>query len=104
MRAMSSASVTHLNLWKQNLGSVPESVCNTTDLETLVLADNALTNVPSSIGNLKKLRMLDLGHNLLDEVPAALGDLDNLSDFLYLHDNRSATCGSCASFIYDTTN
>src|ERR1700690_2453269 len=53
----------HLNLWKHGLGSVPESVWDETELETLVLADNGLYKVSERIGALKKLRMLDLGHN-----------------------------------------
>ena len=43
----------HLNLWKQRLGRVPESVWKQVDLETLVLADNDLTEVPAKIGDLK---------------------------------------------------
>jgi Leucine-rich repeat (LRR) protein len=82
------SSSAHLNLWKQQLGTVPESVWERTDLETLVLADTGLAEVSSRIGGLKKLRMLDLGHNQLTRIPDAIGDLDALTDFLYLHDNR----------------
>jgi Leucine-rich repeat (LRR) protein len=78
----------HLNLWKQQLGAVPESVWERTDLVTLVLADNGLIEVSSQIGRLDKLRMLDLGHNQLTRVPDTVGDLHALTDFLYLHDNR----------------
>ena len=46
----------HLNLWKQRLGRVPESVWEQT-------ADNDLSEVSGQIGLLKRLRMLDLGHN-----------------------------------------
>ena len=78
----------HLNLWKKQLGRVPDSVWEQTNLETLVLADNGLREVPEQIGRLARLRMLDLGHNELTSVPDGLGDLDGLTDFLYLHDNR----------------
>src|SRR5260370_32555232 len=78
----------HLNLWKHHLGQVPESVWDDSDVETLVLADNDLHEVSASIGRLKRLRMLDLGHNSLRSVPDSLGEIENLSDFLYLHDNR----------------
>ena len=81
----------HLNLWKQRLGRVPESVWDQAGLETLVLADNDLTEISGQIGRLRRLRMLDLGHNQLTAVPDSLGDLDGLSDFLYLHDNRLAS-------------
>jgi Leucine-rich repeat (LRR) protein len=85
---MAAGCLAHLNLWKKQLGRVPDSVWEHTNLETLVLADNGLTGVSERIGGLKRLRMLDLGHNKLAEVPAALGDLECLTDFLYLHDNR----------------
>ena len=53
---MPDLSVLHLNLWKQRLGRVPESVWEQT-------ADNDLSEVSGQIGLLKRLRMLDLGHN-----------------------------------------
>jgi Leucine-rich repeat (LRR) protein len=81
-------SAFHLNLWKQRLGCVPECVWERTDLETPVLADNDLLEISEHIGRLKNLRMLDLGHNRLTHVPDALADLDELTDFLYLHDNQ----------------
>lgn len=87
-------SSSHLNLWKKQLGQVPDAVWEQTQLETLVLAENELTNVSEHVGRLKKLRMLDLGHNLLTWLPDSLGDLDGLTDFLYLHDNRLASLPS----------
>lgn len=84
-----------LNLWKKQLGRVPESVWEQTDLETLVLAENDLSEVSGQIGRLKRLRMLDLGHNQLTCVPDALADLDGLTDLLYLHDNRLTSLPSC---------
>jgi Leucine-rich repeat (LRR) protein len=80
--------MTDLNLWKQQLGRVPEYVWERADLETLILADNGLWDLPAQIGRLRRLRMLDVGHNQLTAVPEELGDLEGLSDFLYLHDNR----------------
>ena len=77
-----------LNPWKQHLARVPESIWERTDLETLVLAENALTEISGRIGKLKKLRALDLGHNRLTSVPHERGDLGGLADFLYLHDNQ----------------
>jgi Leucine-rich repeat (LRR) protein len=85
---MTHASARHLNLWKQQLGRVPDYVWEQTDLETLVLANNGLSELAEHVRGLKKLRMLDLGHNQLTNVPEALGRLEGLTDFLYLHDNR----------------
>jgi Leucine-rich repeat (LRR) protein len=84
-------AVSHLNLWKQQLGRVPDTVWDQIDLETLVLADNRLTEVSVRIGALKKLRMVDLGHNQLTHLPDTIGDLDRLTDFLYVHGNRLAS-------------
>jgi Leucine-rich repeat (LRR) protein len=81
-------STSNLNLWKKQLGHVPDSVWQQTEIETLVLADNQLSELSSQIGRLKKLRMLDLGHNQITRLPDEIGDLSNLTDFLYLHDNR----------------
>jgi Leucine-rich repeat (LRR) protein len=91
---MPDQSMAHLNLWKQRLGRVPESIWEQTGLETLVLADNDLREISARIGGLKRLRMLDLGHNQLTALPDSLGDLDGLTDFLYLHDNRLASLPS----------
>jgi Leucine-rich repeat (LRR) protein len=80
-----------INLWKKNLGHVPDEVWLETAAEVLVLADNALTKVSPEIRALRALRTLDLGHNQIAELPEAIGDLTALSDFLYLHDNRLAS-------------
>lgn len=82
------SAATRLNLWKQHLGVVPDTVWEQTALETLILADNDLVEISPRIAALSRLQTLDLGHNLLSAVPDALGDLDQLSAFLYLHDNQ----------------
>lgn len=64
MTSETAASV-HLNLWKKQLGAVPESVWDRHELESLVLADNGLVEISERVGELKRLRMLDLGHNAL---------------------------------------
>ena len=80
---MPPSSRPHLNLWKQQLGVVPETVWERVELETLVLADNGLTSISDGLAKLKRLRMLDLGHNALASLPEAIGELDGLTDFLY---------------------
>src|ERR1700730_8356904 len=52
-----------LNLWKKDLGRVPDFVWQRTELEALILADNGLTEISEQLGRLSRLRMLDLGHN-----------------------------------------
>ena len=94
---MATPAGVHINLWKKQLGSVPDSVWEREDAETLVLADNGLREVSEKIGRLKKLRMLDLGHNKLKNVPEARGDLAGLTDFLYLHGNELSALPSSLS-------
>jgi Leucine-rich repeat (LRR) protein len=52
-----------LNLWKKNLGTIPDEIWNSSDISVLILADNALSVVSPRIGELRHLRTLDLGHN-----------------------------------------
>jgi hypothetical protein len=47
---MSHGSVLQLNLWKQRLGRVLDSVWEQTELLTPVLADNALQEVSELVG------------------------------------------------------
>ena len=69
---------THLNLWKKQLGTVPEWVWERTEIESLVLADNGLSEISEGVGELTRLRMLDLGHNQLTRLPETLGALEEL--------------------------
>jgi Leucine-rich repeat (LRR) protein len=77
-----------LNLWRQNLGAVPDEIWNDPEITVLILADNDLRAISSRIGELQHLRTLDLGHNQLVELPVELGNLTAITDFLYLHDNQ----------------
>src|SRR6516162_4330932 len=54
----------------------------------------AVRRLAYALCKLKHLRTLDLGHNQLASLPQNLGDLTELSDFLYLHDNRLTTVPS----------
>ncbi|MFJ9871308.1 hypothetical protein [Streptomyces sp. NPDC101165] len=66
-----------LTLWRQQMGKVPASVWQRTELQVLILADNGLTHLPTEIGELQQLTTLDLGHNHLRSVPGELGALTN---------------------------
>jgi hypothetical protein len=48
-------SSSELSLWKKQLGRVPDSVWEQTQLESLVLAENGLSEVSEQIGRLKRL-------------------------------------------------
>jgi Leucine-rich repeat (LRR) protein len=79
---MPSSSSSNLNLWRKQLGHIPDSVWQQSELETLILADNNLSELSGKIGHLKMLRMLDLGHNELTQLPDEIGGLPNLTNFL----------------------
>src|SRR5947209_4521285 len=86
-RTLSAKNPKDVNLWKQQLGTVPDELWDNLGMETLILADNALTTISPKIARLKNLRTLDLGHNKLSSLPESIGEVNGLRDFLYLHDN-----------------
>ena len=101
-----------LSLRGCDLTTIPDTLWELSELQTLIVGENPLnslsgrigelkhlkqlyiyntelTALPDSIGSLTDLRILDLGHNKLTTVPESLGNLVSLS-FLYLHDNKLA--------------
>jgi hypothetical protein len=74
----------------KNLTTLPKSIGNLTNLETLDLADNKLTALPDSIGNLTNLKILKLDMNDLKSLPESIGNLTNLKILnLYMNDLKS---------------
>ena len=70
--------VVELNLSKQSLTSLPNTIGNLLYLEKLFLQDNKLSSLPTTIGNLIKLKVLDLDYNQLPSLPESLGNLTDL--------------------------
>src|SRR5947209_13047029 len=79
-----------VSFYNAGLEDVPEWVWDATELRVLNLSVNHLTRVSERLGDLRHLHTLDLGHNWLTELPARLGQLTELSEYLYVHDNRLA--------------
>ncbi|CAM9780683.1 unnamed protein product [Pylaiella littoralis] len=75
---LSATPLKHLNLGRNQLGSLPPELGKVGTLETLWVDDNAITNFPQSVLQLKRLQELRLSGNRISEVPediAALSDL-----------------------------
>ena len=58
-----SLDITALDLQGQNLSTLPEIVCQQTQLKVLMLNHNKLTTLPESISKLTNLQTLDLRDN-----------------------------------------
>ena len=70
-------------------GTIPETLGNLSNLESLSLASNGLTGtIPEALGQLNNLKSLDLASNgLTGTIPEALGQLNNL-ELLNLSQNE----------------
>ena len=68
-------------------GTVPDGICQLTQLTTLSLSHNKLTILPDGICRLTNLTILDLSHNKLTILPDGLCELMQLTE-LYLHNNQ----------------
>eukprot|EP00948_MAST-09A_sp_MAST-9A-sp1_P003474 g3474.t1 len=64
-----------LNLLKNKLVDLPDSICNLKDLVILEISNNRLRNLPERIGNLQKLPRLTVESNELCELPDSLCEL-----------------------------
>ena len=78
-----------MNLWKQQLGTLPASLLDNTALETLILADNSLDRAA------RRHRRADQPAHARSrsqpargDLPESLGQLAGLTDYSYLHDNQ----------------
>ena len=82
--------LTGLDLSKQGLISLPESIGQLTSLTSLNLDGNPLASLPESIGQLTKLTELNLCNNQLASLPESIGQLTKLTK-LILNNNNLAT-------------
>jgi hypothetical protein len=76
-----------LNLLENKLSNLPESIGKLVHLTTLHLADNELQSLPESFGNMVNLRHLYIVKNQLQNLPDSIGNLVGLR-FLYLSKNE----------------
>jgi Leucine-rich repeat (LRR) protein len=78
---------TKLDLSRQVLTELPDSIGELDSLLELDLSNNQLTRLPDSIGNLHRLTQLYLRSNNLTELPETIGKLIKLK-VLNIHENR----------------
>ena len=76
-----------LNLFRNQLISLPDSIGNLRDLRHLSLPCNQLRTIPSSLGNLEHLEVLNLSYNQLSTLPDSIGNLGQL-EALNLSNNQ----------------
>ncbi|MFX1294329.1 MAG: leucine-rich repeat domain-containing protein [Promethearchaeota archaeon] len=70
----------HLDLFHNQLRTLPESFKLLRNLKELHLGRNYFNNFPNPLTNLKKLELLLLDNNQLQSVPLTLGNLINLKE------------------------
>ncbi|XP_058212378.1 probable LRR receptor-like serine/threonine-protein kinase At3g47570 isoform X2 [Rhododendron vialii] len=87
---LSVSSVSYLSLGLNQLyGSIPSTIGNLVNLQTLALKNNLFTGpIPNSIGYLRKLQGLDFSNNnITGKIPDSIGNLSLLIN-LNLQQNR----------------
>jgi len=83
-------------------GTIPSSIGNLTNLETLELSFNKINGeLPTTIGNLKTLKVLALnGNNLSGAIPTSLGNLTQLKQF---HVSSNKLTGAIPASVQNLT-
>ena len=72
----------NLDLSKQGLETLPESIGQLTQLTTLLLSQNELTSLPESFGQLTQLRRLYISQNQLTSLPESIVHLTQLQGLI----------------------
>ena len=99
-----NSRVSRLNALRNSLdGSIPNTLGNLTNLESITLSDNNLSGaIPAELGNLTNLESITLSdNNLSGAIPAELGNLTNLTN-LWLGGN--ALSGQIPAQLGNLTN
>jgi internalin A len=84
------SNATELDLSGLNLTTLPESLNQLSQLQTLSLSNNQLTAVPESLCQLSQLQNLDVSNNQLTALPESLGQLSHLQDLDLSHNQLTA--------------
>ncbi|KAM9325658.1 volume-regulated anion channel subunit LRRC8D [Gastrophryne carolinensis] len=79
--------LTCLKLWHNKIVSIPQSISQVRNLESLYFSNNKLESLPAALFHLQKLRYLDLSYNCITMIPIEIGMLQNLQHF-YITGNK----------------
>jgi hypothetical protein len=79
-----------LDLYNNDLTTIPDQIGHLCTLQTLLLSHNHLTSIPVSIGNLTLLERLDLYNNDLTTIPDQVGHLCMLKTLLLSHNRLTS--------------
>ncbi|XP_069497856.1 volume-regulated anion channel subunit LRRC8D [Ambystoma mexicanum] len=70
--------LTCLKLWYNKIVSIPPSISQVKNLESLYFSNNKIESLSVALFNLQKLRYLDVSYNSISVIPVEIGLLQNL--------------------------
>jgi Leucine-rich repeat (LRR) protein len=91
-------NVTVLNLSKNQLQNISDTIGNCTQLQQLYLSWNQLQSIPDTIGNCVQLKVLELSGNQLQRIPDTIGNCVQLQTLALSENHLQSipdTIGNC---------
>lgn len=74
--------IAKLDLSKNNITCLPESVTSLVNLKTLDVHSNQLTSLPHSMGRLSKLKILNISENFFEELPECVQNCGSMEELI----------------------
>lgn len=76
------SAIAKLDLSKNDIQCLPESVTSLVNLKTLDVHSNQLTSLPHSMGRLSNLKTLNISGNFFDELPECVQNCSSLEELI----------------------
>ena len=86
-KAFNSFKVFQMNLERNSLRSLPQSIEYVSSLTYLYLSHNSFVEFPSAVLNLSSLVSLDLAYNQIESLPASIWSMTSLTNLNVSHNN-----------------